>query len=269
MVIVVSINALPLETVDTAEGVTDLRAFEDAFVVVIEVLILTGKHRCVHFGNGVNVLCDVTAQFYVELTELEDRLGVYIKFPTLVFECADIGGCQRAVTGAGGDTHAIVEQVGGCLFINVQVELEQVLKEVQLNADVPRLSLFPLNLRKAQVLRNDYLRAIVKRAVAGKLIIDKSFCIGRVTRDTPSRRYSEHAYHLLQRFEEFFIANIPTAGNTGEDTPLATRTETRATVGADSQVKYILRAKGIVNGARGTHCMPFAGSGPGVRVQIT
>ena len=85
-----------------------MRAFEDAFVVVIEVLILTGKHRCVHFGNGVNVLCDVTAQFYVELTELEDRLGVYIKFPTLVFECADIGGCQRAVTSAGGDSHAIV-----------------------------------------------------------------------------------------------------------------------------------------------------------------
>ena len=183
VLIVVSINALPLETVDTAEGVTDLRAFEDAFVVVIEVQVLTGKHRSIHVGDGVNVLCDVTAQFNVELAELEDRLGADKKFPTLVLKGTYIGGSQGTVTGAGRDTHAIVEQVGGCLFINVQVELEQVLKEVQLNADVPRLSLFPLNLRKAQVLRNDYLRAIVKRAIAGKLIIDKSFCIGRVTRD--------------------------------------------------------------------------------------
>ena len=264
MVVVKSVNAQITETVDTTEGITNLHALHDGTVGIGVVFVVGCEHGSIHISNGVDVLCNVTTKNHVELTELQDRTGVSIEFPTLVLHVADVSPSQRGETCGGRNADAGVQQVRSFTVINVQVELEQVFKEVQVHTDVPGLEFFPTNLCQFEVGRNHNLLTGVLGSVRIIFIVHQTFAAGSVTVDTPTGCERQHADNLLERLEEFFITDVPTTGDTGEEAPFLTGTEAGATVGTECEVKDVLRTKCVVDRHRSTHGVTFSGAGPSV-----
>ena len=116
---------------------------------------------------------------------------------------------------------------------------------MQVETEVPRLRLLPTDLRQTKILRCDTLHTVVV-TVARVLIVDQSFSKPCITVDTPARTERKHVHILAEGFEEGFIGDVPTSGNTGEEAPLVTRTDFRHTFCAERKVKHVLRTIGIV-----------------------
>ena len=131
-----------------------------------------------------------------------------------------------------------------------------VFKQAQLEAQVPGFQFFPRNLGQLQVRRIHDLSSIIVGAVRTVLIIHQAFGTGRITRHTPTGRKTQHVDNFVEGLEEFLIADVPTTRYTGEDTPLLTRTETRATIGTERQGDGIFRIVRIVH--RCEHSTPVS-----------
>ena len=100
VVVVVGVHTLIAETVDGSEAVAHFDAAHDALVLVVEVGVHRFKHVGVHFGEGVDVLCDVGTEHHAELTVLEDRLGVDVEFPSFVLHLSDVAVAEGGESGA-------------------------------------------------------------------------------------------------------------------------------------------------------------------------
>ena len=83
--------------------------------------------------------------------------------------------------------------------------------------------------------------------VARILVVDEPFAKPSITVDTPTRAERKHVHILAERLEESFIGDVPTSGNTGEESPLVARTELRHTFCTEREVKHVLRTEGIVH----------------------
>ena len=267
VVVVVSIDTLEAETVDGTEAVAHFDAAHHAFVLIVEVGVHGLEDVLIHLGQRVDVLGDVGTEDYAELAILEDRLGADVEFPTFVLHLTDVAVAERREAGAGGDAYTAHEEVAGVLVVNVEVELNEVVEEVQVSTDVPRARLFPLNLGEAEVFRSDTCYTVVV-TVAAIFIIDESFAEPSVTIDTPTRTNGEHADNGAERLEELFVGDIPTTGDTGEYTPLATGTELRHTVGTNGEIDAVLRAEAVVESSECAGRVSLPGAGGGT-VEIT
>ena len=116
---------------------------------------------------------------------------------------------------------------------------------MQVETEVPRLRLLPTDLRQTQVLGSDTLHTVVI-TVARILVVDQTFGKRGITIDTPARTERKHVHILAEGFEEGFIRDVPTSGNTGEEAPLVTRTELCHTFCTERKVEHIFRTEGIV-----------------------
>ena len=149
-------------------------------------------------------------------------------------------------------------------MVYVEVELDKVVEESEVGTDVPRAGLLPLDFGESEVFGGNTCHAVVV-AVAAVLVVDDTFAEPCVTVDTPSRTDGEHADNGAEGFEELFVGDVPTSGDTGEYAPLVSGSELRHTVGAHGGVDAILRAEAVVErtcGAGGVS-LPGAGTGRG------
>ena len=72
VVVVVSINALELETIDTTQSITNLHTAEHLTIIVLDISVVRSQHRSVHIGDSVQVLRDIGTEVHAELTHLEE-----------------------------------------------------------------------------------------------------------------------------------------------------------------------------------------------------
>ena len=75
------------------------------------------------------------------------------------------------------------------------------------------------------------------------------------TYDTPAGTECQHADIFADWLHERLVADVPTAGNAGEETPTVVLTELGATVGTEREVQYIFTLVRIVETTECTHTM--------------
>ena len=71
VVIVVSIHAFKLKTIDTTQGITYLHTRQNFTVVVANISVIRSQNRSIHTGDGIQVLCNVSTEVHAELTNLK------------------------------------------------------------------------------------------------------------------------------------------------------------------------------------------------------
>ena len=147
-------------------------------------------------------------------------------------------------------------------MVYVEVELDKVVEESEVGTDVPRAGLLPLDFGESEVFGGNTCHAVVV-AVAAVLVVDDAFAEPCVTVDTPSRTDGEHADNGAERFEELFVGDVPTSGDTGEYAPLVSGSELRHTVGAHGGVDAILRSEAVVERTSGAGGVSLPGAGTG------
>ena len=98
MVVVVSVDTLETETINSTEGITNLYTLHHFEVTVTIVSIVRSQYGRIHLRDGVEVLSDVTTEFHAELTELENLAGATVEFPTLVLHVTNVSPFQRSET---------------------------------------------------------------------------------------------------------------------------------------------------------------------------
>ena len=85
VVVVISIDSLVAETIDTTQCVTDLHALYEGFVLFIKLTIHGSQDILVHFRHNVQVLRHVCTEGHIELADVQDWLRRNKEFPTFVF----------------------------------------------------------------------------------------------------------------------------------------------------------------------------------------
>ena len=96
VLVVVSINALEAETINTTQRVSHLNTLQRTFVgaLVVELSINRVKHRGIHLSYLIDILRDVETEVSVELTELQNVGSADKEFPTLVGHLTNVGAAQ-------------------------------------------------------------------------------------------------------------------------------------------------------------------------------
>ena len=102
VVVVVSVDTLVAESVDTTERVTNLEAAQHTLVRIVEVGVVACQYGSIHIRNGVDVLREVGIQTYAELLasdrDAHEVLRVDVDFPTFVLHRADVRHGKALVT---------------------------------------------------------------------------------------------------------------------------------------------------------------------------
>ena len=91
MIVVIGVNTLITEAIDTAECMSELNTAQVFRIAIVELLIHRREHRGIHFGHRVETLRNVGTQTNVEFPHLEDRFRAHVEFPTAVFHLTHVG----------------------------------------------------------------------------------------------------------------------------------------------------------------------------------
>ena len=244
-VVAVLIDALVAEAVDGAEGVGHLHAGEVRAVGEVEVAVEAHQRSLVHADYLVDVVAEGEVEAGLELTKTDNLVAVHIEFPALIAHGADILPRKGRETRGGGDTDVAHQQVVGELVIDVDVHREFVVPEADVGADVPGGLRLPAEVGEADVVGTDSRHVDVLRvaSVAAEVEVLGTWLLAHLS---PARTEGEHGEPGARPTHPRLVADVPTAGDGGEEAPTVVGAKLGAAVKTGRDVEGVLRLVAVV-----------------------
>ena len=168
-----------------------LYALQHLAVVIEEFRVERCKHRLIHLENLVGVVAECHVEVGIELTLLDDAIGVQVELPTHVAHGTHVAISEGGVTSVRRNAHRRHQHVATGCAIPLCLQRQLVVEEAEVGTDVVGRRGLPAQVGQTNVVR--YHRTHVDIAVTLSVDTLIEIVLARlVTYPTPAGTDSQH-----------------------------------------------------------------------------